>query len=86
MSGEVYQVQWNSRSRVITCYTVRVFLTSAHCNKIQQYSRRHSNTGRNRRNGPDFERVFLMLNYEGRSEINASYFIMLAHDVRGEYC
>jgi len=24
--------------------------------------------------------------YEGRSEINASYFIMLAHDVRGEYC
>ena len=25
-------------------------------------------------------------NYEGRSEINASYFIMLAHDVRGEYC
>jgi len=26
------------------------------------------------------------LSYEGRSEINASYFIMLAHDVRGEYC
>ena len=24
--------------------------------------------------------------YEGRSEINASCFIMLAHDVRGEYC
>jgi len=26
------------------------------------------------------------MHYEGRSEINASYFIMLAHDVRGEYC
>jgi hypothetical protein len=24
--------------------------------------------------------------YEGRSEINASYFLMLAHDVRGECC
>jgi len=24
--------------------------------------------------------------YEGRSEINASYFIMLAHDVGGECC
>ena len=24
--------------------------------------------------------------YEGRSESNASYFIMLAHDVRGECC
>ena len=24
--------------------------------------------------------------YEGRSKINASYFIMLAHDVRGECC
>jgi hypothetical protein len=23
--------------------------------------------------------------YEGRSEINASYFIMLAHEVRGGY-
>jgi len=33
-------------------------------------------------------KVILMWNssYEGRSEINASYFIMLAHDVRGEYC
>jgi len=25
-------------------------------------------------------------NYEGRSEINASYFIMFAHDVGGECC
>jgi len=26
------------------------------------------------------------LHYEGRSEINASYFIMMAHDIRGECC
>ena len=30
--------------------------------------------------------VQALVMYEGRSEINASYFIMLAHDVRGEYC
>jgi len=32
------------------------------------------------------EFLSLLPTYEGRSEINASYFIMLAHDVRGEYC
>ena len=56
--------------------TVSCIVTGTWCERADLYVR-HMILARKR---------IAYVTYEGRSEINASYFIMLAHDVRGEYC